>query len=147
MKRFRGRVIVPGTVKAAALVSRGEVNISTAFRKALQSGDKEVPCTDRSNPDLLGKSLGGKALCLPRTTDSDSGGMTLYCVCAKGQQPACLLFSEPIDPSAAAGAVMACAWLENVKMPVIDSLGEAFLRYVEDGMTVTLEGDGILRVE
>jgi hypothetical protein len=32
-------------------------------------------------------------------------------------------------------------------MPVIDNLGDAFLRYVEDGMTVTIEEDGIVCVE
>lgn len=32
-------------------------------------------------------------------------------------------------------------------MPVIDCLGEAFLRYVQDGMTVTVKEDGIVEIE
>ena len=71
----------------------------------------------------------------------------LYCACAMKRQPACLLFSQPIDSLAAAGSILASVWLDDIKMPVIDNLGEAFLRYVEDGMTVTVEKDGIVRVE
>ena len=33
------------------------------------------------------------------------------------------------------------------KMPVIDSLGDEFLNYVKDGMTVTMKADGIVEVE
>jgi hypothetical protein len=31
-------------------------------------------------------------------------------------------------------------------MPVIDSLGDEFLDYVKDGMTVTIKADGIVEV-
>lgn len=63
------------------------------------------------------------------------------------RQPACMLFSEPIDSLAAAGAILADVWLEDVHMPVIDSLGEEFLAYVKDGMTITLREDGTVSVE
>ena len=71
----------------------------------------------------------------------------LYCACAMKRQPACMLFSQPIDSLAAAGSILASVWLDDVQMPVIDNLGETFLRYVEDGMTVTIEEDGIVCVE
>jgi hypothetical protein len=32
-------------------------------------------------------------------------------------------------------------------MPVVDSLGEEFLEYVKDGMTVTVKEDGLVVVE
>jgi len=32
-------------------------------------------------------------------------------------------------------------------MPVVDCLGEEFLNYVKDGMTVTVCEDGVIRVE
>ena len=147
MKRFRGRVIAPGTVTAPALVSRVGVNTLASFQKALQFGDKEATCSDQNNPDLFGKAMAGKALCLPQTIGSTTGGLVLYCACAMKRQPACLLFSQPIDSLAAAGSILASVWLDDVRMPVIDNLGESFLRCVEDGMTVTLEGDGIVRVE
>ena len=147
MKRFRGRVIAPGTVTAPALVSHVGVNTLASFQKALQFGDKHATCSDQNNPELFGKPMAGKALCLPQTIGSTTGGLVLYCACAMHRQPACLLFSQPIDSLAAAGSILASVWLEDVKMPVIDNLGEAFLRFVEDGMTITVEEDGIVRVE
>ena len=32
-------------------------------------------------------------------------------------------------------------------MPVIDSLGDDFLNYVKDGMTITVTSDGTVKVE
>lgn len=147
MKRFRGRVIVPGKASAPALVTTVGIDILASFEKALQSGDKDVICADRNNPELFGKPMGRKAICLPQTVGSDAGAMILYYACAMKKQPACLLFSQPIDAVAATGAIMASVWLDNVQMPVIDNLGEAFLRHVEDGMTVTVEEGGIVCVE
>ena len=57
-----------------------------------------------------------------------------------------MLFSEPIDSLAAAGAVLADVWLDDVSMPVVDSLGEDFLSYVQDGMTITVKEDGVVEV-
>ena len=147
MKEFKGRVISPGTVTAPALVSHGGLNTLASFQKALQFGDKEATCGDQNNPDLYGKKMKGKALCLPQTIGSTTGGMVLYCACSMHRQPACMLFSQPIDSLAAAGAVLADVWLDDVTMPVVDSLGEEFLAYMQDGMTVTVGEDGLVTVE
>ena len=147
MKTFKGRTVTPGTVKAEALVSHGGLNTLASFQKALQFGDKEATCGDQNNPDLFGKQMKGKALCLPQTIGSTTGGLVLYCACSMKRQPACLLFSQPIDSLAAAGAVLADVWLEDVSMPVVDSLGEEFLSYVKDGMTITIQEDGTVCVE
>ena len=147
MKEFKGRVIAPGTVTAEALVSHGGLNTLASFQKALQFGDKEAKCNDQNNPELLGKPLAGRALCLPQTIGSTTGGMVLYCACAMKRQPACLLFSKPIDSLAAAGAILASVWLDDVTMPVIDSLGDEFLDYVKDGMTITIQEDGLVCVD
>ena len=146
MKQFQGRVISPGTVTAEALVSHGGLNTLASFQKALQFGDKEATCGDQNNPDLYGKKMKGKALCLPQTIGSTTGGLVLYCACSMERQPACMLFSKPIDSLAAAGAVLADVWLSDVKMPVVDSLGEEFLSYVKDGMTITVGENGLVTV-
>ena len=114
---------------------------------ALQFGDKEVKCGDQNNAEIHGKALYGKALCLPQTIGSTTGGLVLYCACAMKKNPACMLFANPIDSLAAAGAVLADVWVDGVNMPVVDSLGEEFLSYVKDGMTVTVKADGIVEVE
>ena len=57
-----------------------------------------------------------------------------------------MLFSNPIDSLAAAGAVLADVWLENNKMPVVDSLGDEFLDYVKDGMNIIIQEGGKVMV-
>lgn len=147
MKEFKGRIVAPGTVSAPAVVSHGGLNTLASFQKALQFGDKKATCGDQNNPDLYGKQMAGKALCLPRTIGSTTGGLVLYCACSMKRQPACMLFSEPIDSLAAAGSVLADVWLDDVSMPVVDSLGEEFLNYVKDDMTITVKEDGTVVVE
>ena len=147
MREFKGRIIAEGTVTAPALVSHGGLNTLASFQKALQFGDKNATCGDQNNPDLYGKQMKGKALCLPQTIGSTTGGLVLYCACAMERQPACMLFSKPIDSLAAAGSVLADVWLDDVSMPVIDSLGDEFLDYVKDDMTVTVLADGTVVVE
>ena len=147
MKTFKGRVVAPGSLTAEALVSHGGLNTLASFQKALQFGDKKATCGDQNNPDLYGKQMLGKALCLPRTIGSTTGGLVLYCACAMKRQPACMLFSEPIDSLAAAGAVLLDVWLEGTPLPVIDCLGEEFLDYVKDGMKITIKPDGTVEVD
>ena len=147
MKEFQGRVVTPGTVTAPALVSHGGLNTLASFQKALQFGDKKATCGDQNNPDLYGKQMLGKALCLPQTIGSTTGGLVLYCACAMERQPACMLFSKPIDSLAAAGSILASVWLEGVSMPVVDSLGDEFLDYVKDGMSISVKENGVVCVE
>ena len=146
MKAFQGRVIAPGTVTASALVSQVGLNTLASFQGALQFGDKKATCGDQNNPDLYNKEMAGKALCLPMTIGSTTGGLVLYCACAMGRQPACMLFSKPIDSLAAAGSILASVWLDGIEMPVIDSLGDEFLDYVKEGMTITVKDGGIVEV-
>ena len=146
MREFKGRVVAPGTITAPAVVSHYGFNTLASLQSALQFGDKKATCGDQNNPDLHGKQMAGKALCLPQTIGSTTGGLVLYCACAMGRQPACMLFSNPIDSLAAAGSILASVWLEGIQMPVIDSLGEDFLNYVKDGMTITVKEDGTVCV-
>ncbi len=147
MKEFKGRIVAGGEVTAEALVSHGGLNTLASFQKALQFGDKNATCGDQNNPDLYNKQMAGKALCLPQTIGSTTGGLVLYCACAMKRQPKCMLFSKPIDSLAAAGAILADVWVDDVTMPVIDSLGDEFLDYVKDGMKITVKADGTVVVE
>ena len=145
MKQFKGRVIVPGTGSAEALVSKGGFNTLASYQMALMFGDKLVKCGDQNNPDICKKPMLNKALCLPMTIGSTTGGMILYTACSMGKQPACMLFSLPIDSLAASGAILGDVWTE-AKMPVVDMLGEEFLEYVQTGMTVVVKEDGVVEV-
>ena len=146
MREFKGRVIAPGTVTAEAVVTHAGFNTLASLQGALQFGDKKATCGDQNNPDIHGKELAGKALCLPQTIGSTTGGLVIYCACAMGRQPACMLFSKPIDSLAAAGSILASVWLEGTQMPVVDSLGDEFLEYVQHGMQITITEDGTVQV-
>ncbi len=149
MKTFKGRIVAPGNVTAEAVVSHAGLNTLASFQGALQFGDKKATCGDQNNPDLYNKQMAGKALCLPQTIGSTTGGLVLYCACAMGRQPAAMLFSMPIDSLAGAGVVIADVWLkdEKAKMVVVDSLGEDFLNYVKDGMSITVKDDGTVEIK
>ena len=149
MKTFKGRIVAPGNVTAEAVVSHAGLNTLASFQGALQFGDKKATCGDQNNPDLYNKQMAGKALCLPQTIGSTTGGLVLYCACAMGRQPAAMLFSMPIDSLAGAGVVIADVWLKDdkAKMVVVDSLGDEFLNYVKDGMTITIKDGGVVEVE
>lgn len=147
MRIFKGRVVTPGRVTAEAVVTTEGFNTLASLQMALQFGDKDVKCGDQNNKQLHGKPLLGKALCLPQTIGSTTGGLVLYCACAMEKNPAALLFANHIDSLAAAGAVLADVWVENVSMPVIDCLGDEFLNYVKDGMRITVKEDGTVEVQ
>ncbi|MCF0137953.1 MAG: DUF126 domain-containing protein [Oscillospiraceae bacterium] len=146
MRQFKGRVIVPGTCTAEALVSHGGFNTLASYQMALMFGDKKVKCGDQNNEELYKKPMLGKALCLPMTIGSTTGGMVLFTVCSLDKQPACMLFSKTIDSLAASGAIMGDVWTD-AKMPVVDELGDEFLEYVKTGMSITVKEDGIVVVE
>ena len=63
------------------------------------------------------------------------------------RRPACMLCSKPIDSLAAAGSILASVWLEGEQMPVVDNLGDEFLEYVKDDMSITILEDGTVRVD
>ena len=146
MKEFKGRIVAPGTCSAPAVVTHGGFNTLASLQKALQFGDKTAKVSDQNNPDLFGKPIAGKAVCLPQTIGSTTGGLVLYCACELKRNPACMLFSNRIDSLACAGSVLASIW-SDTKMPVIDELGEEFLNYVQDGDMISILEDGTVQVD
>lgn len=145
MKQYKGRVVVKGAAEAKALVSHGGFNTLASFQHALMFGDKEAKCGDQNNEDIYNQAMAGRALCLPQTIGSTTGGMVLYCAAAMNRAPACLLFSEPIDSLAAAGAILSDVWTSH-PMPTVDSLGEDFLKEVKTGDMIRVEEDGTVTV-
>lgn len=141
MKTFKGRVVVPGTCECEALVTTVGFNTLASFQHSLMFGDKSAKCGDQNNADIYNKPMAGKALCLPQTIGSTTGGMVLYAATAMGRNPACLLFAKPIDSLAAAGAILSDVWTDS-PMPTVDNLGEEFLATVKTGDKIKIEEDG-----
>lgn len=145
MKEFKGRVINPGTYKGEAVVSRQGVNTLATFQSSALSHAKQVIAADQNNPDIFKKNLTGKALCLPQTIGSTTGGMVLEVICSMGINPACMLFSEHIDSLAGAGVILSVVW-EGSDLIAIDELGDEFLKTVKTGDMIEVKEDGTVVV-
>ncbi len=145
MKTFKGRVIAGGNWEGEAVVSRAGVNTLATFQKSAMANKPEVIVSDQNNPDLFGKNITGKALCLPVTIGSTTGGLVIQTACAMKIEPACFLFSKHIDSLAASGIVLAKVW-EGSNVIAIDLLGDEFLETVKTGDRLRVEEDGTVTV-
>lgn len=145
MKQFKGRVIAGGSWQGEAVVSHGGFNTLATFQKSAMAGKSEVIAADQNNADIFGKNITGKALCLPVTIGSTTGGLVIQTVCAMKINPACFLFSKHIDSLAASGIVLAKVW-EQSDVIAIDMLGDEFLSAVKTGDTLKVEEDGTVTV-
>ena len=145
MKEFKGRVLNGGYYKGEAVVSHQGVNTLASFQSSAIMHAKKVKIADQNNPDIFQKNVTGKALCLPQTIGSTTGGMVLQVICSMGINPACLLFSEHIDSLAGAGVILSVVW-EKSKLIAIDQLGQEFLDTVKTGDTIEVTEDGTVRI-
>ena len=144
-KVFKGRVIAGGDLVGEAIVSRNGVNTLATFQKSALKNANKVICSDQNNPDLYGKLLTGKILCLPKTIGSTTGGLVIQTICSMGINPSAMLFSEPIDSLACSGIILAKNW-ENSQIIAIDKLGKKFLDYVQSGDKIEIKSDGTVKV-
>lgn len=145
MKTFKGRVLAKGSWEGEAVVSRQGVNTLATFQKSALSGAKEVFASDQNNPDIYNVNITGKALCLPITIGSTTGGMIIQTICAMKINPSAFLFAEHIDSLAASGIVLARIW-EDSDVIAIDQLGAEFLNTVKTGDKISISEDGTVNI-
>lgn len=145
MKEFKGRVLNGGYFKGEAVVSHQGVNTLASFQSSAIMHSSKLVIADQNNPDIYKQNITGKALCLPQTIGSTTGGMVLQVICSMGINPACMLFSEHIDSLAGAGVILSVVW-ENSKLIAIDQLGQEFLDTVKTGDTIEVTEDGTVRI-
>lgn len=142
MKEFKGRVLFQGTFKGEAVVSHQGLNTLASFQtSALLPTSKKIIVGDQNNPDLYKKNITNKALCLPQTIGSTTGGMVIQTVAVRNLAPKVWLFSESIDPLAASGIILSNVW-NDVGLIAIDRLGEEFLSTVKTGDQIEVKEDG-----
>ena len=144
-KEFKGRVLAAGAWEGEAVVSRQGVNTLATFQKSALAGKHEVTVSDQNNPDIYGKVITGKALCLPQTIGSTTGGLVIQSICALGGNPAAFLFSEHVDSLAASGIVLAKVWQKS-DLIAIDLLGQEFLDTVQTGDRIRIDADGTVTI-
>lgn len=144
-KEFKGRVLAEGYFKGEAIVSHQGVNTLATFQKSALKNAKQVIASDQNNLDLFGKNLTKKALCLPITIGSTTGGLVIQTICSMGIEPSCMLFSKRIDSLASSGIILARVW-EKSKIIAIDELGDDFLNEVKSGDTIEVSLDGTVKI-
>jgi predicted aconitase with swiveling domain len=146
MKQFHGRVIFAGTYKGEAVVSHQGFNTLASFEKSgLKKRCKEIVVSDQNNKDVYKQNITGKALCLPMTIGSTTGGMLIQSQAKRGLTPSAWLFSKQVDPIAASGLILARIW-EAIPFVAIDGLGDDFLSSVKNGDQIEVKEDGTVIV-
>ena len=98
-----------------------------------------------TDTDIYGKNITGKALCLPVTIGSTTGGLVIQTVCSMKINPACFLFSKHIDSLAASGIILAKVW-EGSPVIAVDMLGDEFLETVKTGDKLRVDEDGTVTI-
>ncbi len=145
-RTFKGRVVVPGKVDAEAIVTHAGFNTLANLKTAGSFLNPKGILQDHNNPEIFGKAIPQKALCLPETIGSTTGGMVLYCASCMKVGPACMLFSKKADTLAVAGAVLTANW-SDYPIVLVDELGDEFLDYVKEGQMIHVSEDGTVVVE
>ncbi len=143
---FKGNPILPGEIEGEALVTHMGFNTYASFLTSMHAQEKVAKCSDHGNPQLYGKILTGKVICLPKTIGSTSAGAVWQRVAQLGIAPKALLFSEKIDSLAAGGLVVAAAWAGE-RIITEDQLGEEFLMTVRNGDWIAIKEDGIVELQ
>jgi predicted aconitase with swiveling domain len=142
---FKGRPVLPDEVKGEAAVTHTGFNTLACFYKSILTDATEAICGDQDNPELFGRDLTDKVLCLPKSIGSTSAGAAWDRIAKMGIAPRAMLFAEHIDSLSAAGLVLAEVWAGK-RICAVDQLGDAFLNYVKTGQQIRITPDGTVTV-
>ena len=137
-REFKGRSILPGCVEGESVVTKFGFNTLACFSEALVSDASCAICSDHNNPDLFGKQLDGKIICIPKTIGSTTAGAIWEHLLLCGLAPKAMLFADRIDSLAAAGLVVADIWVEK-RIVTIDKLGYNFLNHLRDNVRILIQ--------
>lgn len=143
---FKGRAILPGNIEGEALVTHAGFNVYASFSSSLHAQAEAARCSDSGNPELYGKNLTGKVICLPKTVGSTSAGAVWLRLAQLDIAPKAVLFSQRIDSLAAAGLVVADMWAGK-RIYTVDQLGDEFLDSIKDGDQVLIREDGAVAIK
>lgn len=142
MKSFKGRVIAASAWKGEAVVSHEGFNtLASCQSSALMPTSKRIIVSDQNNKELYKKNITGKALCMPETIGSTTGGMIIQTIAVRSLAPKAWLFSHPIDPLSSSGIILSNVW-NDAGLIAIDNLGDEFLNTVKDGDQIEIKEDG-----
>ncbi len=146
MKVFHGRVLQAQNWTGEAVVTHQGFNtLASCQTSALLATSKKIIVSDQNNPDLYKKNITGKALCLPETIGSTTGGMVIQTIAVRNLAPKAWLFAHHIDPLAASGIILSNVW-NDAGLIAIDELGDDFLEAVKTGDKIEIKEDGTVTI-
>ena len=143
---FKGRSILPDEIVGAAVVTHTGFNTLACYYKSILTEATQAICGDQDNPELFGRDLTDKIICLPKSIGSTSAGATWDRIATMGIAPRAMLFSQHIDSLSAAGLVLVEVWAAK-RICAVDQLGDEFLNYVKTGQKIYIKPDGTVTVE
>jgi len=121
-------------------------NTYASFYTSIHAQVEAARCADSGNPELYGKNLTDRIICLPKTVGSTSAGAVWQRIARLGVAPRAMLFSQQIDSLAAGGLIVADVWAGK-RICTVDRLGDEFLEAVKDGDRIVISKDGTVIVE
>ncbi|UCD80242.1 MAG: DUF126 domain-containing protein [Desulfobacterales bacterium] len=142
---FKGRSVLPDEIKGEAVVTHTGFNTLACYYKSILTNATTAICGDQGNPELFGRDLTDKILCLPKSIGSTSAGAAWDRIAKMGIAPRAMLFAEHIDSLSAAGLVLAEVWA-GIRICAVDQLGDEFLNYVKTGQKIRIKPDGTVTV-
>ena len=138
---FTGRAILPAEIEGVAVVTHAGFNTLACFYKSIIDNATNAICGDQNNPELFGKDLTDKVICLPKSIGSTSAGAAWDQIAKMDIAPRAMLFSESIDSLSAAGLILADIW-QGKRICTIDRLGDEFLNQVTTGQRISIATNG-----
>lgn len=144
-KVFKGRSILPADTQGKAVVTHTGFNTLACYYKSILTEADRAVCGDQDNPELFGRDLTDKVICLPKGIGSTSAGATWERIAMMDIAPRAMLFSQHIDSLSAAGLVLADVWASK-RICAVDQLGEDFLNSVQTGQTIYIRSDGMVTI-
>jgi len=144
-KSFKGRPILPAEIEGEAIVTHTGFNTLACYYKSILTDASRAICGDQDNPEIYGRDLTDKIICLPKSIGSTSAGATWDRIAKLGIAPRAMLFSQHIDSLSAAGLALVEVWGDR-RICAVDQLGDEFLNYVKTGQRIRIKADGTVAV-
>ena len=143
---FNGRIVIKGNFKGSCIVSKGIFNTYQSFKKSNLKNSKTLICSDKRNLSTYNKCLTNVALCLKSISLCPQGEYALLTACENKINPAAILLPCAID-NKTLSALYSLSQLYDNHIICVDSLGDKFLDYIGEDITIFIKEDGTVVID
>jgi uncharacterized protein len=139
MKEFKGRVIIPGSVRGKALVTTQPLNLTSGLSKPLNIINHFAGVYYDRHHELYKQDLFDKILVFPQTIGSTFTGMVMLETIRRGRGPKAIVVSEA-DTLLTSGLVLAGVWLQK-EVPFMEITDPDLFKFLKTGQTLEFDGE------